>query len=261
MIATDLDGTLLRSDNSVSARTRQSLHRARDRGIDIVLATGRPPRWIPPVVEQIGHFGPVVCANGAILYDPDADEILAIRTVPIPPLHRAIEAIRAVDPSIGFAIETPSGFGVDPNYVNAWPLPDNVRRAPTEELPTADTVKMLARSADYEPAQLAAIVQAAIGDELALTWGSSFAGALLEMHAPGVDKSAALSDLADAAGIHTDEVATFGDMPNDLGMIRWAGTGVAMGNADPVVKDAADLITTTNQEDGVAVQIETWLGE
>src|SRR6476469_665070 len=95
LIATDLDGTLLRSDGTVSARTRAAVDAAESAGIGVVIVTGRPPRWIPPIVEQLGDRGLVVCANGGIVYDPARHEIIERNDMPGDAAAEAVRHLRA----------------------------------------------------------------------------------------------------------------------------------------------------------------------
>ncbi|HTH87079.1 HAD family hydrolase, partial [Mycobacterium sp.] len=81
LIASDVDGTLLDDDEKITARTRDAVHAAVDSGAQFVLATGRPPRWVQPVVDALGFAPMAVCANGAVIYDPSTDRIVSARTL------------------------------------------------------------------------------------------------------------------------------------------------------------------------------------
>ena len=115
-IATDLDGTLLRSDRSVSPRTREAVHAAEDAGMLVVIATGRPPRWIPPVIEELGDRGLVVCANGASVYDPARHELVH-RIDLAPDVARSIvDDLEARLPDAVLGVEQGFDFGIDRRY-------------------------------------------------------------------------------------------------------------------------------------------------
>ena len=113
-------------------------------------------------------------------------------------------------------------------------------------------LKLLVRGPDADVAVLRSVVSRVVGDSAEVTWSSTYAEPLLELSAAGVHKGSALAALAGRLGIGAPDVVAFGDMPNDVAMLRWAGTGVAVANADPEVLAVADLVAATNDEDGVA---------
>ena len=123
-----------------------------------------------------------------------------------------------------------------------------------EELTSAPAVKLLARSASYGPDDFAALVSRTLGDSAVATHSSS--SALVEISAAGVTKAAGLAWFCERDGRTAEEVVAFGDMPNDLPLLAWAGRSVAMGNAHPALREIADEVTLTNDEDGVAVYLE-----
>ena len=122
---------------------------------------------------------------------------------------------------------------------------------------SAPATKLLLRNAEMTSAEMLAAVAPAIPPELAHVTYSVPEG-LLELSAPGVTKRRGLEEMAELIGADASRVVCFGDMPNDVEMLRWAGLGVAMGNARPEVKAAADEVTATNDDDGVAVVLERW---
>ncbi len=256
LVASDLDGTLVRSDQNVSTRTRDVLARVEESGALFVMVTGRPPRWMAPVAEQTGHRGLAVCANGAIVYDLHTEQVVrAHRIAAVDALH-VVESLRETVPGIGFAVEKgPDGFGREPSYVPRW---DNgeVLVAPVEELVAGGVVKLLARVEGTGSDELLALARAVVGDRGECTHSSS--DGLLEISAPGISKASGLASLADEWGIAAAEVVAFGDMPNDLPMLAWAGHSVGMANAHPEVRAAVDEVTGTNDEDGVAQVLERW---
>lgn len=105
MIATDVDGTLLDEDEHVTARTRSAVQAAVASGVQFVLATGRPPRWVPPVVEELGFAPMAVCANGAVIYDSDQDRIISARTLSVEVLAELADIATRVIPGVGLAVE------------------------------------------------------------------------------------------------------------------------------------------------------------
>lgn len=254
LVASDIDGTLVRADQSISARTRAAIEAVEAAGSMFVLVTGRPPRWMAPVAEVTGHRGIAVCANGALVYDLHTETVVREHVLTPEVALEVAELLRAAVPGVGFAVERGvRGFGREGAYVPRW---DNgqVQVAPLPELLEGGAVKLLARLEGSSSDDLLARARAAIG-HLATTTHSSDDG-LLEISALGVSKASALADLAAVDGIGPHESVAFGDMPNDLPMLAWAGHAVAVANAHPEVLVAADEVTASNEDDGVALVLE-----
>lgn len=264
LIATDVDGTLLDDDENVSPRTRAAVRAAVDGGAQFVLATGRPPRWVGPIVDQLGFAPMAVCANGAVVYDPSTDQIISARTLSADVLGELAEIATRVIPGAGLAVErvgrsahdaaTPQ-FVSSPGYEHAWLNPDNTEVS-IDDLLSAPAVKLLIRKAGARSADMAAELARHIGLEGDITYSTN--NGLVEIMPLGVSKATGIEEVARPRGITASEVVTFGDMPNDVPMLRWAGLGVAMGNAHPDAVAAADEVTATNVKDGVARVLERW---
>ncbi|MCV7149835.1 HAD family hydrolase [Mycobacterium pyrenivorans] len=264
LIATDVDGTLLDDDEKISARTRAAVHALVDSGAQFVLATGRPPRWVRPIVDQLGLTPMAVCANGAVIYDPSVDRIVSARTLSADALGELAEIATRVIPGAGLAVErvgrtahdaaTPQ-FVSSPGYEHAWLNPDNTEVS-IEDLLSAPAVKLLIRKAGARSADMAAELAKHVGIEGDITYSTN--NGLIEIVPLGVSKATGIEELARPMGIDAADVVTFGDMPNDVPMLGWAGLGVAMGNAHPDAVAAADEVTATNVEDGVALVLERW---
>lgn len=257
MIASDIDGTLLRSDGLMSARTVRALAAAEDAGILVVLCTGRPPRWMRPIAEATGHRGLAVCANGAIVYDLHTERVVEEFPIDAEIGRRLAEALRAAIPELQFAVERSSGMLHEPAYV---PLaPASTVEATFDDLLTEPMVKLIAKHPSLSAQELHGLAHEAIAD-LAEIATATFSGTrLLEISAAGVTKAFALERIAAEHGITAADVVAFGDMVNDIPLLTWAGHGVAMGNADPDVQAVADEVTLTNDDDGVAVVVERLL--
>ena len=245
LVATDVDGTLLDPTDRVTRRTRGALERAAAAGVGLVLVTGRPPRWIPPVVAQLGMAGLTVCANGAVVYDAATlAELAATVSALLPEAGLAVELVHPV----------PS-FIAEPSYRHAWVGSDHEIRL-RAELVTRPAVKMLVRDTRMRSEEIVAALAPAVGSAVDLTF--SHPGGLVEISAPGVTKALGLAEVAAGAGVAASDIVAFGDMPNDLEMLCWVGHGVAMGNAHPALQDVADEVTATNAEDGLALVLERW---
>ncbi len=256
LVASDLDGTLVRSDLSVAPRTREVLARVEDAGALFVMVTGRPPRWMAPVAEQTGHRGLAVCANGAIVYDLHTEQVVRSSLLSADAALDVVAALRRDLPGIAFAVEKGvHGFGREATYVPRWDVGE-VLVAPIEELVADGAVKLLARHDELGSDDLLARARASVGGSVECTHSSS--DGLLEISAGGVSKASGLASLAAEWGIGAAEVIAFGDMPNDLPMLAWAGHSVAMANAHPEVLFAVDEVTGSNDEDGVAQVLERW---
>jgi Cof subfamily protein (haloacid dehalogenase superfamily) len=264
LVATDVDGTLLGPDDRVPPRAAAVIERLVAAGVGFVLVTGRPPRWIPPVVALLPVARLAVCANGAVLYDAADDRVLWSRTLSPATLVELAEAVGERLPGAGLAVErvgataedsSVAQFVAESGYVHAWPNPDHAP-ADRPEMLARPAIKMLARAPDLSSDAMVAALAPVIGHLADLTF--SHPRGLVEMSPPGVTKATGLAEVARALGVATADVVAFGDMPNDLEMLRWAGHGVAMGNAHPALLEAADEVTASNGDDGFAVVLERW---
>ena len=246
LIASDVDGTLLTPDERVSARTRQAVRAAVAAGAQFVLATGRPPRWIPPVVDALGFAPMAVCANGAVIYDSATDRVVSARTLSVDVLTELAEIAARLVPGVGLAAErigrsahdtaTPQ-FVSAPGYEHAWLNPDNTEVS-YDDLFSAPAVKLLVRKPGMPSAELAAVLNRHIGMLGDITYSTN--DGLVEVSTIGISKAVGVEEVARPWEISAEDVVAFGDMPNDVPMLRWAGHGVAMGNAHPEAIAAAN---------------------
>ena len=266
LLATDLDGTLLRSDGTVSARTRAVIERAADVGFPVVMVTGRPIRWLPVVAAATGLRGVAVAANGALLYDLDRDEIVAEH--PLTPDVMAVVAglLRDAFPRVRFAAEYGFDFAYEKQYEHEWEIEPAVDRrgsAPVvtvgdlTEIIARPAVKLLARNPDENTDSFLYDVTEIVGDRASVT--RSGTSSLVEIAAPGVTKATGLAAVAAELGIEAADIAAVGDMPNDVAMLRWAGHSFAVGNAHTDAVHAADTVLGTNDEDAVARLLQQFL--
>jgi Cof subfamily protein (haloacid dehalogenase superfamily) len=263
LIATDLDGTLLRDDKTVSARTIAALAAAEAAGIEVFFVTGRPARWMSVVAEHTARHGMAIVANGAAVYDLHRDRLLAAYPLDARDALQVLEALRAAVPGTTFAVERTGGFAYDPEYVPYDPDVEAVV-APVEEL-LADAgghqplLKLLAKHPAIDPDVFLETARAVAGEYAEITRSSP--SALLEISGTGVSKATTLARCCAERGITAEQVVAFGDMPNDLEMLSWAGTSYAVANAHPDVLAATTHRTAANEEDGVAAVIERILAK
>lgn len=258
VVATDLDGTIVRSDGSISRRTRVALEAADAAGAMVVIVTGRPPRWLRGIADATGHHGLAICANGAIVWDLHTETVLSSYPIKTTRVQDIVTALRGEIPELAFAVESvDSGFGHEPSYRPRWATDDQTIVAELEALLSQPVAKLLARHEGLTADELLARARRVVGDELASLTHSSRDG-LLEISAAGVTKASTLMAVCEQHGRRADEAVAFGDMPNDLPMLAWAGHSVAVGNAHPEVLAAVDEVTARNDDDGVAQVLERW---
>lgn len=255
LIATDLDGTLLRPDGSVSVRTQRALTGLAEVGIELVLVTARPPRWVDHLADLVGAHGTVICANGAFVYDVPRRAIVQAHGMS-PATTRGIAAdLRRLLPGVGFAAEFADGVHIEPEYPELHP--DTV--PPHANYGAIDAVdrsvgKLLARSLEVPEAEFVARVAEIVGARAEVTY--SGAGGLAEIGPLGVTKASTLIDWCTTRGITSSDIWAFGDMPNDLPMLTWASVSFAVANAHPDVLAAATHACPSNADDGVACVME-----
>lgn len=264
LVASDVDGTLLDPLERVRDRTAGAAQRVAASGTPFVLVTGRPPRWVPRIVEGLGVAGVTVCSNGAVIYDAAADVVLRDNAIDPVRLHDVTARLREAIPGCLFAVErsTTSAYDrvneqflAEAGFRGLWPNPD-VRVAAPDELVGLPAVKLLVLHRELDSGAMAIAAEQVVDGQLRVTF-STGAG-LLELSAPDVDKASGLADVAADLGVDRADVIAFGDMPNDLPMLGWAGHGVAVHNAHPDLLEIADEVTADNEEEGVAQVLERW---
>jgi len=260
LIATDLDGTLLGPDGAVNQRTRDALAEASDAGVVIVAATGRSRYSAEPKLGGIDSIRWLVCSNGAMVWDRHNDVLDTHRPIGADAAMACFGALRANVAEVAIGWETPEGFGFD-NQSQYRPPPIDeykLRYDLPEPDGTFDVTKLIVSA---EGIRGATMLDTLIGAHLPNgVTGAASAESFIEVTGADVHKASTLAALTDRLGVNADAVAAFGDQHNDLDMLRWAGTGYAMGNAQPKVLDAADVVVPDNARDGVATTIESWLG-
>ncbi len=253
LVATDLDGTLLDDDGRVTDHTADVLRQVQDLGVRVVIVTARPLRWMDELWEQVGGGrGIGIVSNGAVTFDIDRREPLAVHGIPATDGLPLVAAIREAAPGTTFALECLGGFRHEPDYVELHPSPPDVRVGDLSGLWDEPAVKVLAEHLTLEPADFRARVFDAVGERATPTWTID---GLMEISARGVTKGGALAELCGQLDLGPEDVVAFGDMPNDVPMLRWAGTSYAVANAHPEVIAAASHRAPANRDDGVAVAL------
>ena len=254
LIVSDLDGTLLRRDETISDTTLAELRRWSDAGVPLVLATGRPPRWMLGVRERLGG-GTAICCNGAVLLDLGAFEVLDEHPLTPDVLQAVTGELRRRQPGTWFAVEYGDQFRHEPVYQPRWDVnAPGVAVATLEEMVAQPVAKLLARHEELSRDEFVELVSDVVGDTATVTNSSS--DALAEISAAGVTKASGLAKVAARHGVGPEDVVVFGDMPNDIAAFEWVrdggGRAVAMAHAHPDLLAVATDVTGTNDDDGVA---------
>lgn len=272
-IAVDIDGTLTNDEKRITVRTKEALHKAQRRGVRVVLASGRPAqglRALAAELELAHHDGLMVSYNGAHVEDARTGEVLFDMSLPAELVRPLIRHLRQFD-VIPWVTEGRFLFVEDAYREDIYHRgkPVNIIKYErdacdllVQEIENLEDVahrpqnKVLVAGTDTYLAQHWQDMYAPFEDDLA---GMFTADYFFEFMAPGVSKGVALAGALPKLGIAAEEVVAFGDAQNDLTMLEWVGTGVAMDNATDEVKAIADMVTASNNEDGIALALEKLL--
>ncbi|MFJ3956852.1 HAD family hydrolase [Arthrobacter sp. NPDC090010] len=263
LVASDVDGTLMRPDGVISERTRAACRAVRDAGLEMVFVTGRPIRWLGPLEEQLGHCGTVICSNGAVVWDMSRRKVLFTEAFGREQALQLQGVLRALHPAAGFSAELVTGPHREPEFLRlhpSLPVEDQVTGPLGTTLPAnARVVKLLAISPVLTAEEFHALVAPAVKGLAHVTYSDVNRVALLEFSLPGVTKARTLEAFAKSRGIGASEVIAFGDMPNDVQMLAWAGEGYAMADGHPEARAAARFEAPRCRDDGVALVLESVL--
>ena len=267
LIALDLDGTLLNDAKEITKRTQHALEAAAAHGIRIVISTGRPLTALPQEVTSLSCIRYVSTADGARIEDLKNGEKLFEGLIPqrmVKPIYDVFDQFDVVDE---LYIDG-QGYISEPDldrleeYTANPAVASYVRRTrkavpDIHDLFDHDIDKAHALFKSYEDRKEAMRLIREIDDFMLC---DAFP-INLEVSAPGINKGRGLEILGEKIGVTTDEMMAFGDSNNDAAMLQTVGTAVVMGNADESVKEMADVIAPTNEEDGVAIIIERMLAQ
>jgi Cof subfamily protein (haloacid dehalogenase superfamily) len=260
LVATDLDGTLLRGDGTVSPASRAALAAVAAAGAAHIIVTGRSVPWTRHVLDDLGYAGLAVCGQGAQVYDAGADRLLTSVTLDRQLAALALAKIEAEVGPLAMAAGR-DGLGgevlVGEGYAYHPDLPVT-RIRDTDELWAEPINKIYIQQPDgLRDDALADAARAAAGDLVGVVMAGE---GIVELLPLGLTKATGLSLAARRLGVTAAETIAFGDMPNDIPMFAWAGHGVAMANAHPDLKAVADEITASHDEDGIALVLEREFG-
>jgi Cof subfamily protein (haloacid dehalogenase superfamily) len=260
LVASDIDGTLLDPMEQVTERTARVVAKVIASGTPFLLVSGRPPRWIPSISQAVGVTGLAVCANGAMLYDIGEDRVISAHGLDPVQLNDVAHALDHAIPGMRLATERPAPasdeheqFLAETDYLSPWGDGRNFS-VPRAEVLGRTSVKLLVRHPGMTSEEMAAAARAVLDDSVTVTFSTS--EGLIEISAPGVTKATGLAEAAELLSVSAQDAIAFGDMPNDIEMLQWAGHGVAMANGHESVLAVADEIAAPNSEDGLAQVLE-----
>ncbi|MFI6583375.1 Cof-type HAD-IIB family hydrolase [Embleya sp. NPDC050493] len=255
LVATDLDGTLLRADHTISARNRAALARVTAAGAKHVIVTGRAVAWTRPVFEALGYRGLAVCGQGAQVYHAGEQRLLTSVTLDRGLARLATERLTEELGDVRFAVSRDGLAGevvVERGYRYESVLPVHVVQD-RDELWSEPILKLYLYHADYDDDRLTACARKICTGLVDVTHAGT---GIVELLPPGLSKAIGLSLAARKLGVKAADTIAFGDMPNDVTMFKWAAHGVAMANAHAELLAVADEVTLSNMDDGVAVVLE-----
>lgn len=219
----------------------------------VVLVTARGPRGVSALAREYGLTGRAVCSNGAIVAELPGGEVVRTRPLGAEVARRLVRALRERLPGVLFALEG-ARFSHEPGFAAwDWTPPDGTRVGDALDLLDEPVSKLIVRHEEHALEVIAAAATEAAGTDAAVTIPGPWT---VEVSAAGVNKAAALAELCDELGIDASEVVAFGDYPNDVPMLAWAGRAVAVANAHAAVLEVADEVTASNDDDGVALVLE-----
>ncbi|WP_280667355.1 MULTISPECIES: HAD family hydrolase [unclassified Kitasatospora] len=255
LICTDLDGTLLDSRGELSPGSLEAIATAQRSGIAVVCVTGRPVRDALKLTRRYGLTGPVVCSNGAVAVDAETGSPLLCRGFDPAECASVVSVLQAAMPGLVMGVESIGGLYLEKEFADlvqdCWPhQPVSSARAAIH--PDDPVVKLLAIHGELTTEALERAIVDLVGDRLEVTRST---GRFVELSARGVDKGQALHWLTEHLSVPVARTAAVGDMPNDIPMLHAAGLAAAVANAHPLVRDAAQVVLPSNDDDGVAALI------
>lgn len=265
VIATDVDGTLLRSDQTISPRTLAALTDALGAGWLVVPISGRHPYSILSIVAGTPLFGTCIGSNGAVGMHLPTERVLFEQTIAVEAQRAFVRALREAVPGVKVAALRDAGrtFVPQVGYTGLMdpgdhgrPEGERLAGVPLADVTGTPSLKLVARHPDVAEDELLAIArELAVPGVHPSTSGAPF----LEVAAGGVTKASGIARLGEELGFEASDVVAFGDHLNDVELLAWAGLGVAMGNAEDGTKGVADEVTASNDDDGLALVVERLL--
>lgn len=262
LVASDLDGTLLGIDSTLSSRTVAAVQAASAAGIEVVAVTGRSHWSSVEILRPADCIRWIVCSNGATVYDSEAGAVVHDRPLATGDVELIVEQLTSTFPAVGFAWESAAGIFHTEQWIKNRAATDSrfvaKRSRPPRELSFDDgpILKLMIAHDELTTYEWLDVVEGHLpADFSASTSGAAF----VEVTRGDANKGSALAHLCEQLGVEQHETIAFGDHSNDLTMLAWAGVGYAMTNANARVKEVADETVPPNHEHGVAQIIERLL--
>jgi Cof subfamily protein (haloacid dehalogenase superfamily) len=258
LLLSDVDGTLVRSDKSLSERSMAAVHALHDAGIRFAITSGRPPRGMEMLVEPLSLQTPIAAFNGGLMVDPELD-VLEERTIPDALLPQAVELMERFGLSVwlyrgaDWLLRDPDGPHVERESRTVQFEPTVVESFEG----TTNVAKIVGVSDDYDVVAAAeSTAHDELGDHVSAARSQPY---YLDITHPLANKGAVVEFLARRFSLDAHEIATIGDMPNDVLMFAHSGLSIAMGNAHREVQRAARRVTATNDDDGFAEAVHRYV--
>jgi Cof subfamily protein (haloacid dehalogenase superfamily) len=261
LLLSDVDGTLVTAKKELTQRSVDAAHKLHEAGVILAVTSGRPPRGMAMLVEPLALEAPLAGFNGGLVVEPQMN-VLEEHTIPDELIPRAIPLLESFDLSVwlyrdrDWYVRDPHGPHVDRETHTVQFDPTVVDSFDGIDIRIA---KIVGVSDDYDAVEAAeASAHEALGEHVSASRSQPY---YLDITHPLANKGAVVRYLADRYEIAEDEIATIGDMPNDVLMFARSGLSIAMGNAHREVQRAARQVTTTNDEDGFANAVEKFILE
>jgi len=256
LVAVDMDGTLLNEKLEISARTKKAIVKAKEQQVQVTLATGRMYKSVLPFAQELELEIPLITYNGALVKDSATGEVYYHEPVPLPHAKEIIRLVKKKKVNLNLYVDDTLYVKELNEWTQAYMSIAKVEAIPVGDLEAFledDPTKMLLIGEPEELARITREIRERLEDKVEITKSKPY---FLEIISWQVTKGQALKALADKFRIKREEVVAFGDSYNDLSMLEYAGLGVAMGNAPQEIKEKADLLTLSNEEEGVADVLE-----
>ena len=264
VLVLDLDGTLTNSEKKITPETKAALMEMQEKGHTVVLASGRPTAGITPLAKELKlkeHGGYILSFNGGKITDCSSDEVIYQKTLPPELVPELFSLARKLDIGL-LSYDEDNNIITGMHYDEYIDVEKNINHLPVKQMEKVEDYvdfplnKCLGTAEPEMAAEAEKIYAKKFGDKLCISRSEPF---FVEITPKGIDKAASLERFCKMTGNKRKDMIACGDGFNDLSMIKYAGLGVAMENAQPVVKDAADYVTASNDEDGVAKVIHKFI--
>lgn len=258
LLLSDVDGTLVTKEKVLTPRSIEAVHELHDAGIHFAVTSGRPPRGMEMLVEPLALSSPLAGFNGGLVVEPDL-EVVAEHTIPEDLVAPTIELLDSFDLSV-WVYRGTDWLLLDPDGPHVAREAHTVQFEPTVVRDfdgPAGVAKIVGVSDDHDVVAAAeTMAHERLGEHVAAARSQPY---YLDVTHPQANKGAVVTFLSERYDISTDEIATIGDMPNDVLMFAHSGLSIAMGNAHREVQRAARQVTTTNDEDGFAHAVKRFI--